>query len=103
MKKNGNINEVRIFKNELSHEEIKNNILDKAVNIYSINNLIGKKCKLYDLKREDGEIMIVTSETTNEEIERWADGQNAYHAGFYNQANQEEESIKIEGMSDDKE
>lgn len=86
-------NEVRIFNKCLSPYEIKNNIFDKAITILSTKHLTSHKCKLYNLIREDNETLTVTSETTKEDIEKWANGMNVEFLNFYNQVNQDEAPV----------
>ena len=96
MSNKGYIKEIRLFDKALTVEEVQNNIFGEAISIHSVDHLIKKECKMYDLIREDGEKLIVTSKTTSEEIEKWASGQNANYGGFYNQVNQDEKPIEMQ-------
>ena len=98
MKNKASVNDVQIFGKSLTRKEIKKNLYDKAINVYSLDNLVGKKIKLYDLMKEDGSKLTITSKTTEEEVKKFKNGEKTFHYQFYNQVNQDEEPIKIYGM-----
>lgn len=66
--------------------------------IFSTRKLVKDNVKLYQIISEDDRIMDVYSNTTKEEIESWANGQSAWHNGwFYNQVD-ENETMELAGM-----
>ena len=68
--------------------------------IFSTKPLVKSNIKLYQIKSEDGRIMDIYSNTTKEEILNWANGQSAYHNGFFYNQVDETETMELAGMID---